>query len=226
MRASTILIASLLVACGGGSAPAAASFASADGTGSAAPSPSPTAPPNAFVVKVTNEGSTATVRVREQLAVNQGQTDAVLKGIHILNGSMALLPDGSFWPGASVKIELTRLQSDVPLRDKWLELFGPQFGRFPTGRFTPSKAVGLPVPLPANGDWTFAVMGDLTIRDVTKPVRLDATLHRAATDLRATATTSFTWADFAIPKPLNIPQVASVEDDIRIEIAFAATAGP
>jgi hypothetical protein len=61
---------------------------------------------------------------------------------------------------------------------------------------------------------------------VTKPVRLDATLHRAATDLRATAATSFTWADFAIPKPLNIPQVASVEDDIRIEIAFAATAGP
>ena len=226
MRPAILLIASLLVACGGGSTPAAASFASANGTGSAAPSPSPTPPSNALVVKVTNEGSSATVRVREQLAVNQGQTDAVLKGIHILSGSLALLPDGSFWPGAAVKIELTRLQSDVPLRDKWLELFGPQFGRFPTATFTPAKTVGLPVPLPANGDWTFTVMGDLLIRDVTKPVRLDATLHRAGPDLRATAATSFTWADFAIPKPLNIPQVASVEDDIRVEIAFAATAGP
>src|SRR5512132_1776433 len=115
MRASTILIASLLVACGGGSAPAAASFTSSDGTGSAAPSPSPTPPANALVVQVTNEVSPAIVRVSEHLAVNQGPSDAVLKGMHILSGSLALLPDGTFWPGASVKIELTRLRSDVPL---------------------------------------------------------------------------------------------------------------
>ncbi|HUQ42696.1 MAG TPA: YceI family protein [Candidatus Limnocylindrales bacterium] len=222
MRALVAVVGLLVAACGG-AVPAVESGAPSTSPATSAPA---AAPANALVATITNEGSKATVRVREQLAANNGPSDAVLNGMHLVSGAVALLPDGTFWPGASVKIELRRLQSDVPLRDKWLELFGPQFGRFPTATFAPKEARGLPTPLPSAGEWTFSLAGDLTIREVTRPVALAATLKRTGQSLSATARTTITWAQFDIPKPLNIPQVASVTDDIDIDVSFAATSGP
>jgi polyisoprenoid-binding protein YceI len=221
----TLLLAVICLAACGGAAPAAVA-STAPGAVSPSPSPSPTPPPNALVLRVSTEGSKATVRVNEVLAINNGAaSDAVLVGTNILEGSLALLPDGSFWQGAVITISLRRLASDVPLRDKWLELFGPQFGRFPTATFIPAKVEGLPLPLPASGEWSFTTIGQLKIRDVTKTVRLASTLKREGASISATAKTTFTWEEFSIPRPLNIPQVASVTDDIRIEVSFAAVAG-
>lgn len=64
--------------------------------------------------------------------------------------------------------------------------------------------------------------GDLTIRDVTRPVTFDATVTRGSSDrLEGTATTTVRYADWGISIP-QVPMVASVSDALRLELDFVA----
>jgi polyisoprenoid-binding protein YceI len=170
-------------------------------------------------------GSKATVRVRELLAVNTIQTDAVL-ATDSVSGSATMFADGSFTPDSKIIVEVRTLKSDEALRDKWVELFGLQWGKWPTADFVPTKTTGLPSPLPANGDWTFTLDGRLRIRDVTRDVSWQVTAMRRTDAFTATATTLVHWADFGVPKPqAAVTQVVSVTDDIRIELRLSGTLG-
>jgi hypothetical protein len=213
------------VGCGAPQTPAAVATSSASAA-SPTPSPSPTPPAGALRFTITTEGSKAVVRVNEKLAINSGPTDAVLDAIHCLAGDLVLLPDGTFWNGARITMEMRRLRSDSPLRDKWVELFGPQTGRFPTAELTPQRAEGLPLPLGASGSWTFALLGTMKVHGVEHAVRWNAMAQRAGDTLTTTASTIVVWSDFGIAKPTNIPEVASIVDEIRLEVSFTAKERP
>ena len=228
MRASASGLVLLAVAsCGGaGPAPVGLGTPTATSASSPTPSPSPTMPPGALRFTLVTEGSRAVVRVNEKLAINPGPTDAVLNAIHCLEGDVVLLADGAFWSGAKITMDLRRLRSDSPLRDRWVELFGPQTGRFPRAELTPERAAGLPLPLAPAGSWTFALLGTMRMHGTDHAVRWDATAKRAGDTLTATATTVVLWSDFGIGKPANIPEVASVVDEIRLEVTFTAKERP
>ena len=168
----------------------------------------------------------ATVRVQEKLAINPGPTDAVLTAIHCLSGDVVLLPDGSFWSGATITMEMRRLSSDSSLRDTWVELFGPQTRRYPTAELVPERAEGLPSPMPAAGTWNVTLQTRMKVHNVSHPVRWDATVSRETDGVRVTARTVVLWSDFAIDKPTLVPEVASVADEIRLEVAFVAREQP
>ncbi len=163
------------------------------------------------------------MRVEEHLAVNLINTDAVLTSNGV-DGVLTLNADGTFTPDSKLVVDMTRLQSDQSLRDRWIQLFGVQTGKFKTSTFTPQRATGLPSPLPASGQWTFTLDGMLTVHGVTKPVSWKATATRAGRDLTGTATALVHWADFDIEKPqAAVTQVVSVTDDIRLELKFVGT---
>ena len=65
----------------------------------------------------------ATVKVQEHLAVNLINTDAVLTSNGV-DGVLTLKADGSFAPDSKIVVDMTRLQSDQSLRDRWIQLFG------------------------------------------------------------------------------------------------------
>ncbi len=59
---------------------------------------------------------------------------------------------------------------------------------------------------------------------VAKPVSWKATAKRSGRDLTGTASLTIRWADFNVDKPqAAVFQVASVSDDIRLEVSFVAT---
>ena len=220
------LIASAACGGAGGVAPSSPPVAATATLGAlASPTPSPAAPLPAGAVRfvATPFKGLATVRVEEHLAVNVINTDAVLTSNGV-DGMLTLLGDGSFTPDSKIVVDLTRLSSDQPLRDRWIQLFGIETNKFKTATFVPQRATGLATPLPASGQWTFALDGQLTVHGVTKPATWTATASRAGRDLSGAATTRIHWADFNVEKPqAAVTQVVSVSDDIRIELKLVAT---
>jgi len=222
---SFAIVAVLLAACGGGAGagvagqPASATASQAAASGSV----SPPVPAGGVRFIATPFKGLATVRVEEHLAVNLVNTDAVLTSNGV-DGVLTLNADGTFASDSKMVVDMTRLQSDQSLRDKWIELFGIQTGKFKTSTFVPQRATGLPSPLPANGQWTFALDGMITVHGVTKAVSWKATATRTGRDLTGTATALVHWADFDIEKPqAAVTQVVSVTDDIRLELKFVGT---
>lgn len=88
--------------------------------------------------------------------------------------------------------------------------------------FTPTDLQGLPSSVTSGQSYTFKIVGDLTIKDVTKQVTFDVTATpESDTRLTGLAQTTIRYADYNITIP-QVPQVASVDENVRLEIEFVA----
>ncbi len=86
--------------------------------------------------------------------------------------------------------------------------------------FKPAQINGLSGSGAPGQSYSFQVAGDLTIRDVTKPVVFDVTLTaESAERLVGTAKSSIQRADFNLVVP-NVPFVANVGEAVALEIDF------
>ena len=92
--------------------------------------------------------------------------------------------------------------------------------------FVPKEIVGLPESGTAGETYTFQIVGDLTVTDVTREVTFDVTVTPvSATRIEGMATTAFLYTDFELAIP-DAPAVDTVEDEVRLEFAFVAEAVP
>lgn len=90
--------------------------------------------------------------------------------------------------------------------------------------FTPTEIVGLPVTIPVGESFAFQMVGDLTVRDVTAQVTFDVTVTPISeTQLEGVASTTILYGDFNLTIP-EVPSVAGVDDEVRLEIEFVAAA--
>jgi polyisoprenoid-binding protein YceI len=91
--------------------------------------------------------------------------------------------------------------------------------------FTPTSLTGLPATAAPGDRFTFQVTGDLKILETTLPVTFDmsVTVVDDAT-LQGSGRAMIRYADFGIRIP-QVPMVASVSDDVKLEIDFTAQAG-
>ena len=165
------------------------------------------------------DASEARYRVREQL-VNRDLPGDAIGATKDVSGTLTVAADGTLMSAQSrFEIGLQGLKSDSSRRDGFVANNVLQSNRFPTAVFVPTAATGLPAPLPASGQGTFELSGDLTIRDVTRPVIWQITITRDGDQLSGTATTSFTFKDFNLTQP-RVPVVLSVQDTIKLELDF------
>ena len=215
----------LLAGCSGIAAPAPAAP-------TAAPSPSASAPPAPAALSVpagtwtVGAGSKATVRVREQLVGVSAPSDAVLVGSGV-KGSFLLNENGTFSPDSQITFDLATLASDNRNRDDFVKRTTLGLAQFPVATLVPLRATGLPLPLPAAGDFRFRLTGKLTIHGVTKEVTLDVAAKRSGGDLTATATVTapLTFKDFGMSAPSVPLRVVSVVDEVGLVVDLVAT-GP
>ena len=216
----------LLAACGGAAAPNSTAAPTAAATTSAPPSASATTSTTTVTTGTWTVTSTskATVRVREQLVGVNLPSDAVLVATGA-TGTFVLQDDGTFSPDSKITFDVTTLASDQRDRDNFVKMDTLQTRQFPTATFVPTKTSGLVLPLPASGDFTFKLTGQITIHGKTKDVTFDATAHRSGNELTATTTASPTWkfADFGMTAPSVPFRVVSVVDEIRLVVDIVAT---
>ena len=103
---------------------------------------------------------------------------------------------------------------------------GLESNKFPQATFKPTKIEGLPdTPYTDGQELTFKVTGDLTVRNVTKPVTFDAKGKIEGDTFRGTARTQFNMTDFGFDPP-DILGVVSVEDGVTLTVRFTAQADP
>lgn len=165
------------------------------------------------------EGNEARYRVREQLASIDFPSDAVGR-TSALAGSLSLNADGSLRRDSSrFTVDLTTLTSDRGGRDRYIRRNSLVTDSFPQAVLVFTGAKGLPTPLPSFGRVTFQLLGDFTVRGVTRPTTWDVTADLAPGAISGTANTAFRFTDFAIPVP-TVRMVLSVKDTIRVEYDF------
>ncbi len=161
--------------------------------------------------------SVAQYKVREQLAKFNFPTDAIGKTQDV-SGTIAFKQDGSVDQSISkFVVGLSSLQTDTSMRDNYVRRNILQTEQYPQAVFLPTQTSGFPNPLPQSGPVAFKLTGNLTIKDVTKPVTLDVNGTVQKNSFTGTATTSFKFEDFNLPQP-QVPVVLSVVDNINLEL--------
>ncbi|MCG3139242.1 MAG: hypothetical protein HDKAJFGB_00104 [Anaerolineae bacterium] len=194
--------------------------ANASGSSDASVSPSESGATIVTLVAVPGK-SQANYRVTEQLAGQNLPNDAV--GVtDQLSGQIIGKTDGTIVSADSkFVVDLTTLKSDQSMRDGFIQRETLRTSQYPNATFVPTATSGLPATLPPTGPVTFQLMGDLTIRDVTKPVTWEVNCTpTTATEGTCHATTQFTFDDFGIPQP-SVPRVLGIEDTITLEVDVA-----
>ena len=168
-------------------------------------------------------GTTASYRVREQLAGINFPDDAV-GSTDSVTGTLVLLPDGSFDAAKSkLTFDLHTLKSDQDMRDGYVQTRVLETDKFPTATFVPRKLQGVTLPLPSpdrpSGQTGFQLIGDLTLHGVTKEVTLNGYATYSKDLVAGRALTNFTFATFGLTKP-TLARLLSVDDKIDLDIEF------
>jgi polyisoprenoid-binding protein YceI len=136
-------------------------------------------------------------------------------------GQLAL--DSSNLDGTIV-INARTLQTDDSSRDRALANFILDTSSHEYITFAPGDASGMPEAFVPGQVYTFDLTGDLTIKGTTRPATFSVSVTPAADgQLEGTATSTINYADWGVSIP-SVPFVASVDQDVTVQLAFSAVA--
>ncbi len=165
--------------------------------------------------------SEARYRAREQLVGRTLPSDAVGSTTDV-GGSIVLDSGGaSVAERSRIAVDLRSLRSDESRRDNWIQRNTLETSRFPNADFAVEQVSGLPSPLPATGQASFQMLGNLTVHGVSRPVTWETTATFAADSVSGTATTDVTMTEFGMAPP-RVGPVLSIEDGLKLEVEFRA----
>lgn len=210
-------------------APAAApTTASADApTAAAAPADAPTAAAQSGAASGTRtftivpDQSEASYEVQEQFLSRDLPNQAIGK-TNAVTGEFQFSLDGKpTGKVTNITVDLSKLASDESRRDNRIRTQWLESNKFPNAVFTSTEAQGLPESYTEGQDVAFKLTGDMTIRDVTKPVTFDVTGKLVGDTITGSATSQILMKDFGIDPP-NIAGMLTVKDGVTIKLNFTA----
>jgi polyisoprenoid-binding protein YceI len=179
------------------------------------------APANAPRYAIVPNDSTATYRVQETF---------VGQGIHTAVGSTGAVAGDLYLdlsnPAAStigtITVDISTLASDSSQRDNQIRQRFLESNKYPTATFVPKRLEGLPdTPYTDGQALAFTIVGDLTIRDVTKEVTWAATGKLDGDTFTGSATTQFNMTDFGFDPP-EIAGLLKAENGVALELTIVA----
>jgi polyisoprenoid-binding protein YceI len=199
------------------SAPAATADA---GPAAAATAPSASGSASEILAQISQEESEARFIVDEVLN-NAPQT--VIGTTNQVAGELVVNPaNPSQTRVGPITINARTLSTDSEFRNRALKNQILATNEYEFITFTPSQIIGLPGDAKPGQSYTFQIAGDLTIKGVTKPVTFDVTVNPVSdARLEGTANATIRYADFGITIP-RVQQVASVAEQVRLELSFVA----
>lgn len=166
-------------------------------------------------------GNEARYRVMEEL-VSIGTNEVVgkthdIKGRIVVDDKGAVLKDSS-----KITVNVQTLQTDQRRRDNYLKLKTLATDSFPQVTLVPTSFQGLADQIAPGQEKSFTLLGDLTVRNVTRPTTWQVTAHRQGNDLVGTAIMKFTWEQFNMERP-RVVIVRTVADTVQLEYDFHFT---
>ena len=168
---------------------------------------------------VAPNGNTARYRVREQLVGFELPNDAVGETTEV-SGEIVIDSDGRIDPQRSrIAVGVGSLTSDRERRDGYIRNRTLETAQHPTVLLVPTETRGVSLPLPSSGSHRFQLVGNLTVKGVTRPTVWNVTGTFAGDTLTGSAATRFAFSDFELAKP-RVSIVLSVADSIGLEYDF------
>ena len=119
-----------------------------------------------------------------------------------------------------IDVDVSQFKSDSNRRDNYIQHTGLQSSTYPIAKFAPTSIDGLPDSATEGQDLTFKVTGNLTVKQVTKPVTFDVTAKLSGDTLSGTATTTILMSDFGVG-PLKLA-ILQTEDKVKLTFIFVA----
>lgn len=120
-----------------------------------------------------------------------------------------------------ISADISQFRSDSPRRDNTIRDRFLESSRFPIVTFKPAQIEGLPAVYQPGDEIAFKVSGDLTIRQVTKPVTFDVKAKLDGDTLSGQATTTILMSDFGFG-PISMAGILNTEDAVKITFTFIA----
>lgn len=120
-----------------------------------------------------------------------------------------------------ITIDISTFQSnsgrrDRAIRNRWLES-----SKYPTAQFTPTAVQGLPALYRDGQEVPVQVLGNLRVRDVTRPVAFTGTVKLAGDMLTGAVQTAILMTDFGFDPPAILGMLKA-ENQVRLELQFTA----
>jgi polyisoprenoid-binding protein YceI len=145
-----------------------------------------------------------------------GVTQAI-EGEFTLNieGSQVTLGENHF------VVDLRTLTSDNSRRDNRIRQQWLESNTYPMAEFVATGLEDFPQEVAAGQDITFKVLGDMTIREVTKPVVFETTARLEGNTITGLSTTNILMRDFGFEPP-SILGMLEVTDGVTVTVEFTA----
>lgn len=123
-----------------------------------------------------------------------------------------------------IQVNARTLVTDNGRRNNTIRNIILQTNQYEFVTFTPTQISGLPVRAAAGETLSFQMAGDLTVRDVTRPVTFEVTVTaESESRLVGLATATISRADFGLQIPA-VPNVAFVAEEFQLQLEFVALA--
>ena len=232
-RSLAALVALVAVSCGpeesddGQAAPAAPQPATAPAPTAAAPA-APTAPATAAGIRhfqVAGDSSLASYTTREKFFDQPspifvtGTTSAIAGDLHLDRTTWQPAAD----PPSVITVDLRTLQTDSSRRDNAIRGRFLESNTYPMATFVLKQVAGVPQSYQEGTEVTVVLEGDLTVREITKPVAWQGTAKLEGNTLTGKVGTSeLKYADFGIPQ-ITI-RILAVEDWFKLDMELTAVA--
>lgn len=173
----------------------------------------------AFRLVVAPSDNQARYLIQERLAGMDLPYDAVgetrgIGGEIMFDDQSQVIADQSL-----IVVDVTRLTSDKERRDRYVQARLLTTADHPTVDLVPTAVRGLNGPLPTSGARSFQLIGNLTVRGVTRPTVWRVAARFQGAKVSGTASTAFTFDEFKLTQP-RVPFVLSLADTIRLEYDF------
>jgi polyisoprenoid-binding protein YceI len=123
------------------------------------------------------------------------------------------------------KVMMNTFVTNQSMRDNWIRTDGPRFDQYPEAIFKATAIEGAPASYTEGDEVTFQLIGDITIREVTKPVTFDVTASLSGDTITGAATTRMLMSDFGIEPP-SFANTLTVSDEFGVEVKFTARETP
>ncbi len=188
---------------------------------SAAPVATPVSTGQARTFQIVPEQSEAAYHIREKFAIFPVMTSAV--GVtQLLEGALQIdLNDPPTLQALTMTVDLRGLKTDEPHRDEKLADEWLVTNQYPFAYFTATGIQTGPEHYAEGEVVSFTLIGDMTIRDVTRPMTFEVTAKLIDDTVTGSATGTLRMTDFGIDPP-NLLDFVIVEDEVAVTVNFTA----
>jgi polyisoprenoid-binding protein YceI len=125
---------------------------------------------------------------------------------------------------STILINARTLETDDSSRNRALQNFILNTSEYEYISFTPTAISGLPASVTVGESYAAQLTGDLSISGTTREAVFDVNLTPVSdSQLVGTASSTINFADWGLSIP-SVPFVASVDEQVRLELDFTANA--